>query len=535
MTDIGPLALDRSSWPHGDGNSDYSRVSSATLTSSAEPLCSAELPSAGGGTIVVGADGRCFVSFHDRVAAVRPRGQLEWSVETSLRWGGGPVALSGRRLLIFEDPDSSAPVLVIRDQDTGAVLKRLTVDGDGTGRAVPFADGRIALVLLAKGRSSLQMLAPGGTTLWSRRLDHFVSGAPLLCNGLLALNDGAMIEAYDLDGTLCWTADASGIDDNGAPKPHDRVDAAINALLIRVTDGLLVASMMSPTGAGLWAIDLVGRSVRPLDDRVRIFPPLAVPELPGHGRCLIGLGPRREVSYATWHWSVRAIRLDGSPVWEYDLETKPRGIKADAAGNVLVWSSTTAKRWKQYHPWYDMARECVVYAISATGQKLWTWQAPGPLTHAPVIGARGEVYVGSEGRLWALGGERSSKPSIRLGGVFDGIDQVSGRPVVAESHPRLEPAERDRVVAYLHGGAEVMTTTACDVDQIQPERGRVVPMSFRTDGEWVWSDEVAYYVSTYGLAPESELYRHIVGRAYRVAPPDGAAVRRAQQALEASG
>ncbi|OLB75109.1 MAG: hypothetical protein AUI14_21660 [Actinobacteria bacterium 13_2_20CM_2_71_6] len=125
--------------------------------------------------------------------------------------------------------------------------------------------------------------------------------------------------------------------------------------------------------------------------------------------------------------------------------------------------------------------------------------------------------------------------SVRIGGVFDGVDPASGRPVVAPDHPRLDPAERDRVVAYLRAGTDVMTTTALDVDQLDPARGQVVPVSFRTDGEWVWSDEVAYYVETYGLAPEPDLYRHIVARGYRSAVPDAAAVQRAQQVLQPPG
>jgi hypothetical protein len=120
---------------------------------------------------------------------------------------------------------------------------------------------------------------------------------------------------------------------------------------------------------------------------------------------------------------------------------------------------------------------------------------------------------------------------IRIGGVFDGVDPTSRRPIVAPDHLRLDPAERDRVVGYLRSGVGVMITTALDTDQLDPSRGEVVPVSFRTDGVWVWSDEVAYYVETYGLAPEPELYRHIVAHGYRSPAPDAAAVTRAHQAL----
>src|SRR2546421_4746100 len=122
--------------------------------------------------------------------------------------------------------------------------------------------------------------------------------------------------------------------------------------------------------------------------------------------------------------------------------------------------------------------------------------------------------------------------TMRIGGVFDGVDEITGRAVVAPDHVRLDPAERVRVGAYLRAGTEVMSTTATDVDQVEPDRGEVVPMGFRTDGEWVWSDEVPYYVETYGLAPEPDLYRHIVNHGYRPPVPDADAATRAQRALE---
>ncbi|GAA0681156.1 hypothetical protein GCM10009536_09730 [Streptomyces thermocarboxydus] len=43
-------------------------------------------------------------------------------------------------------------------------------------------------------------------------------------------------------------------------------------------------------------------------------------------------------------------------------------------------------------------------------------------------------------------------------------------------------------------------------DGVDPERGRVVPAIFRTDGTRVWSDQIAYYLDRYGFAPE--LRRH---------------------------
>jgi hypothetical protein len=52
-----------------------------------------------------------------------------------------------------------------------------------------------------------------------------------------------------------------------------------------------------------------------------------------------------------------------------------------------------------------------------------------------------------------------------------------------------------------------------------------VGMSVRTDGDWVWSDGVAYYVREHGIAPDGEFYAHIRKLGYRC-PPTGEATAR---------
>ncbi|HUZ24181.1 MAG TPA: hypothetical protein VMV07_10505 [Streptosporangiaceae bacterium] len=38
---------------------------------------------------------------------------------------------------------------------------------------------------------------------------------------------------------------------------------------------------------------------------------------------------------------------------------------------------------------------------------------------------------------------------------------------------------------------------------------------FRTDGEWIWTDTVEYYLSRHGLAPDAQLTAHIEARLRR--------------------
>jgi len=93
--------------------------------------------------------------------------------------------------------------------------------------------------------------------------------------------------------------------------------------------------------------------------------------------------------------------------------------------------------------------------------------------------------------------------------------------------------EQERIAGYLRAGAPILMTTTLLADRLDPDRGRAVGASYRTDGTWVWSDALTYYVGAYGLAPEDEFRDHIKGRAYACPAPDEAARNRALAALYA--
>lgn len=92
--------------------------------------------------------------------------------------------------------------------------------------------------------------------------------------------------------------------------------------------------------------------------------------------------------------------------------------------------------------------------------------------------------------------------TTRMARVFDGA--VDGAPYYLADHPRLSPADRTQPLAYLSAGAPLLMTTASERDIVEPARGEAVPMSFRTDGTWVWNDALAYYLAEYGYAPEPD-------------------------------
>ncbi|MGH3166667.1 MAG: hypothetical protein ACRDN0_12345 [Trebonia sp.] len=106
----------------------------------------------------------------------------------------------------------------------------------------------------------------------------------------------------------------------------------------------------------------------------------------------------------------------------------------------------------------------------------------------------------------------AAEPEFKVARVFDFADPVTG-PGFEPGHAVIEdPAERDRLAAYLRGGCPALTTTIRMTDVIDPAAGASVPASFRTDGEWIWAETVEYYLTRHDLAPDARLIDHIRAR-----------------------
>ncbi|WP_067494854.1 hypothetical protein [Actinoplanes sp. TFC3] len=114
-------------------------------------------------------------------------------------------------------------------------------------------------------------------------------------------------------------------------------------------------------------------------------------------------------------------------------------------------------------------------------------------------------------------------PALHVARVFDVVDATGAR--FDPGHEQLSD-DLEEVACYLEAGAPVLATGARLTDVVEPARGEVVPMSYRTDGHWLWTESVAYYLRAYRLAPEPGLLAHI--RAASGLPaPDPAAEHRA--------
>lgn len=98
------------------------------------------------------------------------------------------------------------------------------------------------------------------------------------------------------------------------------------------------------------------------------------------------------------------------------------------------------------------------------------------------------------------------------------------------------PVDQRKLLAYVHSGAPVTAARTRDVDVEDPARGKVVPIAWRTDGEWMWYLGDAYYVEHHGYAFDDDFLAHVVASDY--VPPahvDRAVIKEAFAWLAAQG
>ncbi len=128
------------------------------------------------------------------------------------------------------------------------------------------------------------------------------------------------------------------------------------------------------------------------------------------------------------------------------------------------------------------------------------------------------------------GSRESDSPGYgpRVARVYDTVTPT-GQPAVSPGRLRIVGSERRaRLVHYLNQGRLVLRATGRMPDPLTGGPAPTVPLSFRTDGVWVWPDAVAYYLDTRGIAPELEFLCHIEEQG--CLPPESVADDAARQA-----
>jgi hypothetical protein len=129
--------------------------------------------------------------------------------------------------------------------------------------------------------------------------------------------------------------------------------------------------------------------------------------------------------------------------------------------------------------------------------------------------------------IWAA----EEDPGMLIASIFDDVDPQDG-PRFSPDHPRLDPDEAAKVARYLREAEAVLVTTARMDDVIDASRKYCVPLNFRTDGLWIWTEASAYYAQEHLLEPDPGLLAHIRSNNHAVPGVSGVAMRRALDALQ---
>jgi hypothetical protein len=104
---------------------------------------------------------------------------------------------------------------------------------------------------------------------------------------------------------------------------------------------------------------------------------------------------------------------------------------------------------------------------------------------------------------------------LKIAKVFDRYTETT-HGAFDPDHPQVtDPQEKARILRYLEDGRTVRAGRGRSYDQVDPRRGPAVRMIFVTDGEWIWSRAVDYYLRVHDLLPENSFLAHIIERGYQ--------------------
>jgi hypothetical protein len=350
---------------------------------------SVPLPEFHSGILAAAPDGRVLVSNHRYLALVGPSGEPDWLVRPEVGSVGSPLVTADRMARLEDDR------YVVRDLAGGAVVAAVE-NAEPMVRPVAGAAGEFWCARRAGDRAAalVRVGAADGSVRGAWRLPD---GAPF---GLAVHGDGVVVaggtllRGYDAVGVHRWTADRDGF--RADPADASPGPGRVSGPPVALPDGRLVAELYEPLGRGFYVFDPGARRVD------RVSPPVGVhrPVVATPDNRLALMGPTDEDGPDIW-WTVLLVEPAGTPLWSHRLVAEPIALLA-AGGGVVAVASPSLERWRRYHAWQDLSEDCFVACLGPTGERLWTWPAPVPLTYQPAADDAGTVYVATTNRLWAL-------------------------------------------------------------------------------------------------------------------------------------
>jgi hypothetical protein len=101
--------------------------------------------------------------------------------------------------------------------------------------------------------------------------------------------------------------------------------------------------------------------------------------------------------------------------------------------------------------------------------------------------------------------ELDPKSSFATGSIHDAVGEQAR-------------ADEDRVVEYLESGYGIIDYTESGLDVLGSGAMNVGCSSVISDGEWIWRQDLAFYVRRYHLALPEEFLDHVRSNGYTVPP-----------------
>lgn len=164
------------------------------------------------------------------------------------------------------------------------------------------------------------------------------------------------------------------------------------------------------------------------------------------------------------------------------------------------------------------------YSVDFNGDHEPGWnRTPRPAEFAaelrtyPRAGANIPAWLARGAGVPDATGDATRTPALRTAEVFDSVDE-DGRPQV--DRPGIDDAELRGLVDYLDRAPVVLAARSYDTDQLDPAAPADVPLTFHTDGRWIWPGAVGYYLRKHGVPPDAALVDHIRGTGFQVPEVD---------------
>ena len=96
------------------------------------------------------------------------------------------------------------------------------------------------------------------------------------------------------------------------------------------------------------------------------------------------------------------------------------------------------------------------------------------------------------------------------------VKQTAAQPSIRDNVGQAPLPDADRVVAYLNAGHDLIAMMDVQDDFFDSSRQVLGGSSVRTDGEWLWRDDLSYYVRRHDVRIPDDFLESIRRRHYIV-------------------